>query len=197
MSSLPRLKNSDTLNQWASKVNEGFEQLEIVGEGTLTTVAPFNAGEFIVYWGQYSLTNTNKAFGTYYNTDSPYQNLGDLTVTIPSDNQIVRDITITDAGISYSAAPTITFSNPYVGSTGFPGATGTTINSVVGSTGFNAGTIVSSAFAIPGATGVSYKFYKATTAIPNNSIVPLHSNGLANNWLFVGRNARGVSCIYW
>jgi hypothetical protein len=192
---LPRLKNSDTLNQWASKVNEGFEQLEIVGEGTLTTVAPFNAGEFIVYWGQYSLDNTNKAFGTYYNTDSPYQNLGDLTVTIPSNNQIVRDINITDAGISYSAAPTITFSNPYVGSTGFPGATGTTINSVVGSTGFNAGTIVSSAFAIPGATGVSYKFYKATTAIPNNSIVPLHSNGLANNWLFVGRNARATVTV--
>ena len=195
MPTLPRLKNSDNLNQWASKVNEGFEQLEIVGEGALTTVAPFNAGEFIVYWGQYSLTNTNKAFGTYYNTDSPYQNLGDLTVTIPSDNQIVRDITITDAGISYSAAPTITFSNPYVGSTGFPGATGTTINSVVGSTGFNAGTIVSSAFAIPGATGVSYKFYKATTAIPNNSIVPLHSNGLANNWLFVGRNARATVTV--
>jgi hypothetical protein len=195
--SLPRLKNSDTLNQWASKVNEGFEQFELVGKGTLTTVEPFNTGEFIVYWGQYSpsLTNTNKAFGTYYNTDSPYQNLGDLTVTIPSNNQIVRDIKITDAGISYSAAPTITFSNPYVGSTGFPGATGTTIDSVVGSTGFNAGTIVSSAFAIPGATGVSYKFYKATTAIPNNSIVPLHSNGLANNWLFVGRNARATVTV--
>jgi hypothetical protein len=195
MPTLPRLKNSDNLNQWSSKVNEGFEQLEIVGEGALTTVAPFNAGEFIVYWGQYSLTNTNKAFGTHYNTDAPYQNLGDLTVTIPSDNQIVRDITITDAGISYSAAPTITFSNPYVGSTGFPGATGTTINSVVGSTGFASGTIVSSAFAIPGATGVSYKFYKATTAIANNSIVPLHSNGLANNWLFIGRNARATVTV--
>jgi hypothetical protein len=190
MSTLPRLKNSDNLSQWASKINDGFEQLELVGEGTLTTVAPLNAGEFIVYWGQYSLTNTNKAFGTYYNTDAPYQNLGDLTVTIPSDNQIVRDVNITDAGIDYATAPIVTVSNPYVGSTGFPGSTGATIDSVVGSTGFTSGTIVSSAFAIPGATGVSYKFYKATTAIPDSSLVPLHSIGVDNNWLFIGRNAR-------
>ena len=195
MSTLPRLKNSDNLSQWASKINDGFEQLELVGEGTLTTVEPLNAGEFIVYWGEYSLTNTNKAFGTYYNTDAPYQNLGDLTVTIPSNNHIVRNISITDAGSGYSTAPYVTFSNPYVGSTVFPGSTGTTIDSVVGSTGFASGSIVSSAFAITGATGVSYKFYKATTAIPNNSIVPLHSNGLANNWLFIGRNARATVTV--
>ena len=189
MPTLPRLKNSDNLSQWGSKINEGFQTLELVQAESISPVTPQNSGEFIVFWGQ-SDANTNKAFGTHYNTSSPYQNLGDLTVSIPTDNQIVREIRISDAGINYAAAPYVTFSNPYTGSTGFPGATGTLISSVVGSTGFADNTIVSSAFAIAGATGVSYKFYKATTAIAHNTAVPLHSNGLANNWLFVGRNAR-------
>jgi len=189
MPTLPRLKNSDNLSQWGSKINEGFQTLELVKAESISPVLPQNSGEFIVFWGQ-SDTNTNKAFGTHYNTDSPYQDLGDLTVSIPTNNQIVRQIKITDVGINYTTPPYVTVSNPYTGSTGFPGATGTTINSVVGSTGFAVNTIVSSAFAITGATGVSYKFYKATTAIAHNTSVPLHSNGLANNWLFIGRNTR-------
>ena len=189
MPTLPRLKNSDNLSQWGSKINEGFQTLELVQAESISPVTPQNSGEFIVFWGQ-SDANTNKAFGTHYNTSSPYQNLGDLTVSIPTDNQIVREIRISDAGINYATAPYVTFSNPYPGSTGFPGATGTLISSVVGSTGFAVNTIVSSAFAIAGATGVSYKFYKATTAIAHNTAVPLHSNDLANNWLFVGRNTR-------
>lgn len=103
---------------------------------------------------------------------------------------IVARANITSGGTGYSSAPVLTFTNPFTGATSFNSGAAN-----IGSTGFSLNTQVQVNFAIPGATGVSSKFYKATNAIADSTAVPTHDYGLTNNWRFIGRNTLGVATI--
>jgi hypothetical protein len=118
------------------------------------------------------------------------------------DSKIVAEAEITEPGSGYTSAPVITFSNPFTGATGatgfYNGATGFFIGATgsnIGSTGFVQGTIIGVNFAIPGATGVSTKFYRSYALVPNSTSTPLHSIGATGYWEFIGRNALATANI--
>jgi hypothetical protein len=118
------------------------------------------------------------------------------------DSKIVAEVEITEPGSGYTSAPVITFSNPFTGATGatgfYNGATGFFIGATgsnIGSTGFVQGTIIGVNFAIPGATGVSTKFYRSYALVPNSTSTPLHSVGATGYWEFIGRNALATANI--
>ena len=118
------------------------------------------------------------------------------------DSKIVAEVEITEPGSGYTSAPVIIFSNPFTGATGatgfYNGATGFFIGATgsnIGSTGFVQGTIIGVNFAIPGATGVSTKFYRSYALVPNSTSTPLHSIGATGYWEFIGRNALATANI--
>jgi hypothetical protein len=118
------------------------------------------------------------------------------------DSKIVAEVEITEPGSGYTSAPVITFSNPFTGATGatgfYNGATGFFIGATgsnIGSTGFVQGTIIGVNFEIPGATGVSTKFYRSYASVPNYTLTPLHSIGATGYWEFIGRNALATANI--
>ncbi len=115
------------------------------------------------------------------------------TVTIAGASGFTTNYSIIanySGGSNYTVAPTLTFTNPYTGATTFNSGAAN-----IGSTGFVPKTQIQVNFAIPGATGVSSKFYRAANFIADSSSVPTHNFGVTNNWRAIGRNALGTCTI--
>jgi hypothetical protein len=175
-----------------------------------TGVARLSYGSTGVYVSSVTLTNVGSGytfaptvtiagatgFTTNYSiiASSPYNNEGDISVTLRSDNYRVGSAIQVSAGSGYGSAPGVTISNPpfVVGATGFVGSSGT----LFGATGFAQNTIVMTTVGGAPVTGdAQYRFYKATKAIADSSQVPFHSSGISGNWLFIGRRATATSSL--
>lgn len=175
MPSLPRIKNTDSFSQRDRKINDALSSIEELGESTFTTVIPTSSQLMII---DAAGSIVNKGLGTHYNSTSPYQNFGDAGLQIPPDNFIVRSVTITNAGSSFVAIPTVSVSDPYT-TTAFGAGTTYIQNNIV--------------FVIGGDS--KKRFYKATTAVASGGAAPSHLIGITSDWLFIGRTAQASATI--
>ena len=168
--------------------------------GNTVTIAPFNVvddvdalNDCIILNTNHNYTNGDTVIYSFNGATGPVGATGALGLnddkiyyaltSFAKDTNIVAEVDIVNSGSGYSSAPSITFSDPYTGSTSFTGATG------IGATGFGTD-IQIKVFDSP-----KTKFYKSYAPVPHNTAVPTHTVGATGYWSFIGRTALGTATI--